>query len=184
MTPTTTLTRIREASPCESGYKKLVKSLGGAKKYGEDTPITIRQIVESNGLDDALWCLCTMPEHNARWRLLAVQYARRTQRLMTDPISAEAVDVAERHARGMAADEELASAWVTAFNTSYTAADDDARTAARAASYAAQKSACSAARSVARFVRGATWGATWDVQNAEINWQTAELLRICEEETP
>ncbi len=178
--PTTNIARIRAAGPCEVGYKKLVKSLGGVHKYGEDTPITIRQIVESNGLDDALWCLCTMPEHNARWRLLAVRYARRAQRLMTDPRGVEAVDVAERHARGMAADEELASAWATAYSYSHTAADDDARTAARFASYAAQKSACLAARSVAWFVRGAAWG----VRDAETEWQAAELLRICEEELP
>ena len=113
--PTTTLARIRAHGPCDDGYKKLCKALGGIRKYGENTPITIRQIVESNGLVDALWCLRTMPEHDRRWRLLAVRYARRVQHLMTDPRSLAVMDVAERHARGLATDEELAAARVAAW---------------------------------------------------------------------
>lgn len=182
MTPTTTLTRIREASPCESGYKKLVKSLGGAKKYGEDTPITVRQIVESNGLDDALWCLCTMPEHNHRWRLLAVCYARRIQHLLTDPDSAAAVNVAERYARGLATDAELASAHDAARAAAATPATCAASAARHAAQGAARHNAWVAVCVVAPAVKWvAMWETTWA---AETEWQTAELLRICEEETP
>ncbi|MDD9866683.1 MAG: hypothetical protein OXS32_10065, partial [Verrucomicrobiales bacterium] len=54
---TTTLAKIRAASPCESGYRKLVKHLGGVTAYGQDTPINLSTILSSNGLDDALWCL-------------------------------------------------------------------------------------------------------------------------------
>ena len=46
----------------------------------------------------------------AQKRLFAVRYARRVQHLMTDPRSIAALDVAERHAKGKATDEELAAA--------------------------------------------------------------------------
>lgn len=59
---TTTLRKIRDAKPCQDGWKKLYKHLGGIKAYGLDTPITFQQIIESNGIDDALWCLCTVSE--------------------------------------------------------------------------------------------------------------------------
>ena len=109
-TPTTTFARIKAARPCESGYKRALRKAGGLRKYGENTPITVRQIVEAVGFDDALWCLQTMPEHNARWRLLAVRYARRVQHLMRDPRSVAVLDVADRHAHGSATDTELDAA--------------------------------------------------------------------------
>ncbi|MFV1593316.1 hypothetical protein VWZ88_12715 [Phaeobacter sp. JH20_36] len=57
---TTTLRRIREGSPqsgraCEEGYTKLLKSLGKTK--ADDEPVTLLQVLDSNGLDDALWVL-------------------------------------------------------------------------------------------------------------------------------
>ena len=107
---TTTLSRIREHDPCEPGYKALCKGLGGLRRYGKSTPITVRRIVEINGLDDALWCLRTMPEHNARWRMLAVWYARHVRHLMADQRSLHALDIVDRHANGQATDYELADA--------------------------------------------------------------------------
>ena len=111
--PTTTFARIKAAEPCPGRYKLALRKAGGLRKYGADTPITVRQIVEAVGLDDALWALRTMPEHNARWRLLAVRYARRVQHLMRDPRSVAVLDVAERHAHGSATDTELDAAWAS-----------------------------------------------------------------------
>jgi hypothetical protein len=54
---TTTFRQLKEASPCKYGYKKLAKSLGGVRKYGANTPISIIQILESNGVIDCLWAL-------------------------------------------------------------------------------------------------------------------------------
>ena len=47
---------------------------------------------------------------DAQLRLFAVRCARRVQHLMTDPRSIAALDVAERHAKGEATDEELSTA--------------------------------------------------------------------------
>ena len=52
---TTTLNKIREHSPCQDGWKKLLTHLG--KATADDEPVTLKIILESNGLDDALWCL-------------------------------------------------------------------------------------------------------------------------------
>ena len=161
-TPTTTFARIKAAQPCESSYKRALRKAGGLRKYGADTPITVRQIVEAMGLNDALWVLRTMPEHSARWRLLAVRYARRVQHLMADPRSLAALDVAERHAHGLATDADLDAAWVADGDAAWVADRDAAWVAARAAAWAAWDA------------RGAAWA-------AEREWQAAELIRICDE---
>ena len=62
---TTTLRAIRDAWPCQDGWRKLTKSLGGIDSYGLDTPLTLLQALDSNGMDDALWVLSrAMPESN------------------------------------------------------------------------------------------------------------------------
>jgi hypothetical protein len=184
-TPTTTFARIKAAEPCQASYKRALRKAGGLRKYGADTPITVRQIVEAVGLDDALWCLRTMPEHSARWRLFAVACARRVQHLMTDQRSLAALDVAERHARGLATDAELDAARTAAWDAAQSAgraAWNAAWNAARAAAGAAAwNAAWNAARAAARAAAGdVAWAAAWA---AEREWQSAELIRFCEEAT-
>jgi hypothetical protein len=104
----TTLTRIREHSPCEAGWRKLLAHLGKTK--ADDEPLAFDVILESNGLDDALWCLRAEPQHANIWRMYAVRCARSVQHLMTDSRSIAALDAAERHAKGVATEAELAAA--------------------------------------------------------------------------
>jgi hypothetical protein len=103
----TTLNKIRAHHPCRDGWEKLLRGLG--KTQSDDEPLRIDQILDHNGLDDALWCLRAVEGCDLEIRLYAVWCARRVQNLMTDPRSIAALDVAERHARGKASDEELAS---------------------------------------------------------------------------
>ena len=51
----TTLNAIRAASPCHDGWTKLLKHLG--KTSADDEPLTLLAVLDSNGLDDALWVL-------------------------------------------------------------------------------------------------------------------------------
>ena len=129
---TTTLNEIRKHSPCANGWKKLLAHLG--KTQADDEPLSFLTILESNGLDDALWCARTAPEYDKEWRLLAVRYARDVQHLTTDPRSINAIDVAERFANGETTMEELDAAWDAAWD----AARDAARDAADAARAAAR----------------------------------------------
>ena len=53
----TTFELLRHCDACKKGYRKLAKRLGGVTKYGKATPIPLTAVLESNGIDDALWCL-------------------------------------------------------------------------------------------------------------------------------
>ena len=158
----TTLNRIRECSPCSSGWVKLLINLG--KNRADDEPLAITTILDSNGLDDALWCLRAVDGHQREMRLYAVDCARSVQHLTNDKRSITAIDVAELHADGLATDSELAAAWDAARDAARDAAWDAARAAARDAAWAAARDAA----------RDAAWAAArdaaWDVQ--------ADLLRI------
>ena len=52
---TTTLSRIREAQPCRKGWEKLLAHLGKTK--ADDEPLQLMTVLDSNGLDDALWVM-------------------------------------------------------------------------------------------------------------------------------
>ena len=118
----TTLNKIRERGPCEDGWRKLLKHLD--KIDADDEPLPLLTVLDSNGLDDCLWCLRTVPEHDREWQLYAVWCARQVQHLMADPRSLAALDVAERFANGQANDSELAAAWAAAGDTARDTARD------------------------------------------------------------
>ena len=103
----TTLNKIRAHSPCHEGWTKLLKNLGKTK--ADNKRLAITTILDSNGLDDALWCLRAVDGHEREMRLYAVDCARAVQHLMTDARSIAALDVAERFANGLATDQELAA---------------------------------------------------------------------------
>ena len=197
----TTLRKIRAQGPCglriedgeRSGYLKLRHHLG--KGYGDDTPISITVILDSNGFDDALWCLRAVDGHAREIRLFAVWCARQVAHLMTDERSTNALDVAERHANTAATDDELDAAWAdasaTAMDASSAAAMDAAWDAwaawdaARAAG-AAARDARDAAWAAARDAAWAAWDAAGAARDArDAAWaaaraaQEAELRRVC-----
>jgi hypothetical protein len=119
-------------------------------------------------------------------RIFAVWSARQVQHLITDARSLAALDVAERHAKGQATDQELAAAraeagdaardaawdaaWAAASDAAGAAAGDAAGDAARAAAGAAARAAARAeAGDAARAeagdaARDAAWDAAWDAQ--------------------
>jgi hypothetical protein len=56
----TSLSQIKAFHPCASGWKTLLTHLG---KLGlDDEALSLKTILESNGLDDALWALRSCPE--------------------------------------------------------------------------------------------------------------------------
>ena len=194
----TTLNKIREHSPCTSGWEKLLSYLGKTK--ADDEPLSLLTILDSNGLDDALWCLRAVEGYDREIRLYAVWCARQVQHLVTDQRSIDALDVAERYANGEATKSELAAAAGSARYAAATAAwaaenarftvCNGAKDAAWYAAYAAE-TACSAAETacsdagVARYAREAAWYAARSARDTA--WvemkrrQEAELRRICEE---
>jgi len=123
-----TLSALRKADACISGYNRLVRALQGREFTNEDDatdhylhiiyndPISIRYIVDSNNMNDALWALrCIDDPYNDRdIRLFIVWCARQVEYLMCDPRSKNALDMAERYANGEATDAELYVAWTAA----------------------------------------------------------------------
>ena len=198
----TTLNKICACNPCAEGWATLLHSLH--KTQADDEPLSFEVILNSNGLDDALWATCSAPEHDREWRLFAVFCARSCQPADADPRSIAVIDVAERFARGEALEDELSAAWsaaVAAADAARLAAEAGAageaagaaaRAAARAAAWsaweaaagaaagsAAESAAESAARAAARAAAGSAAGAA--ARSAARAAQEAEFLRIIRE---
>lgn len=139
----TTLNKIRDYSPPVELWVKLLTHLD--KYNGDDDPLPFATIVQSNGLDDALWCCRSAPEYDREWRLYAVWCVRQVQHLLTDSRSIAALDVAERYAYGDATADELdaasdavrAAAYDAARAAAWAAVSDDASDAAKDAAWAA-----------------------------------------------
>ena len=70
----TTLALLKQNYACESGYKKLRKSLGD--KWPDDKPINLLHILKSNGTQDMLWCIrATVEPYADHWVFLCGMYA-------------------------------------------------------------------------------------------------------------
>jgi hypothetical protein len=185
---TTTLKQLRKAGACCDGYNKVVRSLQNLPftekdddrcsyiRFDHKEEINILDILESNGVDDCLWALCaTTQKCDKVARLMAVKFVREVQYLITDPISLNALDVAERFANGEATEEELAAAqsaaWDAAQSAAWTAAWAAAKLAAphaafAAAHHAAEDAAHHAAEDAAQSAawdaaQSAAWTAAW-----------------------
>ena len=185
----TTLNQIRKHEPCADGWEKLLTYLGKTK--ADDEPLSLLTILDSNGLNDALWCLRAVEGHDKEIRLFAVWCARQVQHLLTDQRSLDALDVAEHYANGEATEDELAAAGDAARDAvraaraagaaAAEAAWDAAQTAvraARAAGAAAEAAGAAAEDAAEAAARDAAWDAAWDAARTK---QEAELRRICEE---
>ena len=172
----TSLNKIRDQGPCgvknggpPTGFRKLMAHLGKSKP--DDEPVSFAEILASNGLSDALWCLRSVDEP-AFCRLLAVKFAREVQHLMRDPRSLVALDVAERYARGEASAEELAQARAAAYANSSAYA---AYAAADASAYAAAAYAASAAYAADAYADAAV-ATTYAEARSEAEAKQAEIF--------
>ena len=186
--PTTSFRLLHDAGACKERYRFLAKALGGIKAYGRDTPITLLQILNVNGLDDALWALRACPDSDTFARLLACDYAEHVLRIFEtqypdDDRPREAIAVSRRYARGEATDAELSAARDAAGAAAGSAARDaarDARAAAGAAEGAAARDAARDARAAARDARAAARDARAAARDAEREWQEQHLRELLE----
>ena len=160
--PTTSFRLLHDAGACKERYRFLAKALGGIKTYGKDTPITLLQILNTNGLDDALWALRTCDDAEKFSRLLACDYAEHVLHIFEDEYPDDdrprkAIGISRRYAMGEATEEELAAARAAAW-------------------FAARAAARDAARAAAGFAESAARDA-WD---AEREWQEQRLREVLE----
>lgn len=177
----TTLNAINIGQMPAGGGARLLAYLG--KTAPDDEPLPLVTILDSNGMEDALWALRTVTGEDARIRRYAVWCARQVQHLMTDPRSANALDVAERYADGLATDDELQeaehAAWKVPDISAFTAAGD----AARAAIAVAQRDAvwiAAGAASWHAFVAARRDARSGGVAAEEAAWTAARAAQAVE----
>ena len=189
----TTFAKLHEKGACVSGYRKLADSLGGVTKYGKDTPIPLSKIVESNGMDDALWCLRATAENAENFLItFACDCA---ERVLThyetyypdDQRPRQAIEAARRCLtdKSDAAANTAADAAHAAY-AARAAAYAAARAVARAAAYAAARAAAYAAANTAAYAAAyAADAAAYATANtaayaAEKEWQKQHFLELLE----
>jgi hypothetical protein len=157
---TTTLRRIRDARPCEDGWRKLLAHL--SRTGANDEPLSLLTVLDSNGLDDALWVLTyAMPDD---------RLARHYQAWCAE----QALPIFEaKHPGDMRIREQIAM-------LRNDQASDDDRAAARAAAWHAVRDAVEAGANVTAL--NVVWAGAWDAAQAA---QDARLRRmIADEVTP
>ena len=184
----TTLNKIKEHSPCEDGWKKLLNYLG--KTQADDEPLELRTILESNGLDDTIWALRAVEGKDKEIRLFAADCAELVlpiyeKNYPDDNRPHLAIQAARDYANGLITIEDLAAArwaawaaWDTAWGTAGDAAYAAAWAAWDAAGYAARYAARAAARSALLSARGASdavWAAALDASAAALDASAAAL---------
>ena len=106
----TTLKKLREAGACKDRYAHLKKSLG---KYGDDKPIDLCTILDTNGLGDVLWIPDSAVEGNfvqRRYRLFSVACCQHISHLITDQRSLDAIRISHLYAYDEATGDELDAA--------------------------------------------------------------------------
>ena len=167
----TTLNQIRKHSPCSEGWTKLLTTLGKTK--ADDEALSLIAILDSNGLDDALWCLRAIEGRDKEIRLFAVWCARQVQHLMTDQRSINALDVAEAFANGSATEEQINAARDAAGAAAWNAWD------AAGAAWSATCAARDAARDTAWAARNAAGDADWDARDAA--WDAVDAAGASQE---
>lgn len=129
---TMSLNQIRAFGPCIKGWQTLLTALG--KTTPDDEQINLAFIVESNGIQDAIWCMrVNWFEHKSLYMEFVQGCKNRAKEYAATAATAYATDAA------YAAYATAATAYATAYATA------DAAYAAAATAYAAANAAAAAA---------------------------------------
>lgn len=109
----TTLNKIRQRHPCTDGWEKLLRHLG--KTAADDEPLSIMTVLESNGIEDTIWCLRAVDGHDREKQLFAVRCVRRFQHILSVE-STNALNVAEMFSKGLVDQDRLDEARLASWN--------------------------------------------------------------------
>ena len=171
----TTLNEIKKYSPCTDGWKRLLSYLG--KTQADNEPLDYTTILESNGIDDAIWSLRTS-EDKKLVRIFAGRCAEHVLHIFEDnyPDDDRPRKAVEIALRGELDTANAANAAVTAnaANAAYAAAvaANVAAYAANAAAAAAAAAANAAANAANAAVTANAANAAYAAANTERDWQT------------
>ncbi len=129
---------IKSHKPCISGWQKLIRSLD-RRTEGD---VSLSHILDSNGIEDAIWCLRTLPYRDQC--LFRADVAELVVHLCNDEKPRQAIAAIRQWHKGEINDQELADAAADAdaasrdayADATYAVATDDAADAADAVSRA------------------------------------------------
>jgi hypothetical protein len=154
----TTLNKILKANPCGQrrgsgrGWDKLLTYLG--KEQADDEELSIRTILESNGIYDAIWVLRAVDGYDREMRLFAADCAESVLHIYEkenprDDRPRKTIQAARDYANGLISNEDLHATLVVALGAAWDSMLDNksmgAKAAARAAAWTSElDSACSA----------------------------------------
>jgi len=165
----TTLNEIREHKPCREGWTKLLAHLGKTK--ADDEPLELLTILESNGFDDALWCIRAkslerISRHFQAWCAEQVLHLFEKER----PEDMRVRDQIAMMRNDNATNQERATAWEAAQDAAQDAVLAAALTAAQAAAQdAVLAAALTAAQAAAQDAAHATaLAAAWAAQEKQL----------------
>jgi hypothetical protein len=106
-------TTLNNISGHPINMEKLLKHLG--KTEPDDEELSLLTILQSNGFNDALYCLRSVDGYEREKRLYAVWCARQVERLNPDPRVRKCNDIAEMYAEKRATRKELDEAREAAY---------------------------------------------------------------------
>lgn len=171
---TTALKDIRAAGPCKGGWEKLLKHMGKTHTDAkhDDTEFSLAVVLESNGLDDALWVLDRAIKNRRICSLFAADCAESVLHIFEaahpdDDRPRRAIEVA-RNPNATIGDRAVAWDAARAAERRAWAAAEAAAWAAWAAARAAAWDAAGAARAAGDAARAAARAAAGDVQSKRL----------------
>ena len=197
-----TYDEVADLDPCADSFKRVVKLLGGKRKWNGHR-IDAKAAKEAGcTYDDLVWVASRLARTNAdverRLRLWIADCAARVLHIYeateTSDAPRKAIVARRRFARGEIDAIALAAAWAAAWDAARAAAGDAARAAAGAAAWAAAWDAAWAATWDAAWA--ATWDATWAAAEdaaraaadaaraAERQWQFDRLIEWLSDDEP
>ena len=172
---TTTLVKLKDKGVCIDGYRKLIKHLGA--DYPADKPINLLTILDSNGVQDMLWCLRATREDCVKIRCyMAADFAESVLHIFAkkypnDDRPAKAIQAARDFA-----DSKINKSADAAAAAAYAAADAAAADADAAAADAAAADA-DAADAAADAAAAAAAAAAYAAARAKEKQNQAEIIR-------
>ncbi len=177
---TTTLNRIRNCSPCTTGWRKLLDYLG--KDFDPDAEINLLTLLDSNDVPDLLWTLrATVQDSRRTASQLAIEFAEQAlpvfeRRYLNDLRPQQAIQAARDYLDGRISVEELQAARLDAYAAAIAAAADNAAAAA-IANAAADNAAAAAAADNAAANAAAYVAANAAAYVADTRKKQAEIIR-------
>ena len=162
----TTLKLLRKANACTEGMGTLTASLPSTpsgSKWSENKRIPLSHILESNGLNHAIWAMqATTVNSKQEIAQLAIKFASESlsnfeKQFPKDERPRQAIEAASLFMQGKITVEELSAARSAAWSAAWSA--ESAAWSAESAARSAARSAAWSARSAARSAESAAWSA-------------------------